>query len=50
MRKEKNIRYCAEENQNQSHYKPLVKLFELLLEWEIKEQEEMIQSINKNEN
>lgn len=49
MRKEKTIRDRAKENQSHSHYEPLVKFFELLLEWEMNEREERAQSINKDE-
>lgn len=40
----------AEENKTNPHYEPLVKFFELLLEWEMNERERRTSLIDKHEN
>jgi hypothetical protein len=50
VKRKNNIEKKIKEGQTSDHYEPLIKFFGVLLEWEIKEREERIKSINQNDN
>jgi hypothetical protein len=45
-----SIEKKTKEGQNSDYYEPLIKFFGILLEWDMKEREERMKSISKNDN